>query len=88
MARWPKGFVHPPTDAQKHHYFLEDHQANLIGLLGLDVLLMYYAGRGSWWAAVLPGASVVPLTRPTTGIFPRRSCATFGEWHLTRRRWS
>jgi len=43
VARWPKGFVRPPTDDQKHRYFLEDNQSNLIGFEGLIVLLLYYA---------------------------------------------
>lgn len=42
VARWPNGFVHPPTDDQNHRYFLEDNQANLIGFAGLLVLLIYY----------------------------------------------
>ena len=42
VVRWPKGFVHPPTDDQKHHYFVEDHQAGLVGAAGLVVLLIYY----------------------------------------------
>lgn len=53
VARWPKGFVSPITDEQRHHYFLEDNQATLISLVGLVALLIYYtlvwfqAGRGT-----------------------------------------
>jgi hypothetical protein len=52
VVRWPNGFVHPPTEAQLHQYYLDDRQSNLIGLLGLGVILLYYvlvwfvAGRG------------------------------------------
>jgi len=49
VARWPKGFVHLPTDDQEHRYFLEDYQAELIGLLGLIIVLIYYAG--TWFVA-------------------------------------
>lgn len=52
VVRWPNGFVHRPTEAQEHDYFLQDNQSGLIALLGLGVILLYYilvwfvAGRG------------------------------------------
>lgn len=70
VARWPKGFVSPPTDEQKHQYFMEDNQASLIGLLGLMVALVYYAvvwfamGRGS------ARGEIIPLTEPPPGFSP------------------
>lgn len=60
VARWPKGFVSPITDEQRHHYFLEDNQASLISLVGLVVLLIYYtvgwfmAGRGPARGKITP----------------------------------
>lgn len=60
VVRWPKGFVHPPTEAQKHQYFLDDNQSGLVGLLGLGVILVYYvlvwfvAGRGRAIGETMP----------------------------------
>ena len=72
VVRWPKGFVHPPTDDQKYRYFLEDNQASLIGLVGLIVVLIYYTAAWFWRAAILPGArSYRDPNHP--GIFPCRS---------------
>lgn len=42
VVRWPKGFVSPPTDEQKHQYFLEDNRPIITGALGFVVLLIYY----------------------------------------------
>ena len=70
VARWPKGFVSPPTDAQRHQYFLEDNQASLIGLLGLMVVLIYYAI--AWFVVGRNPArgEVIPLAEPPTGFSP------------------
>jgi hypothetical protein len=70
VARWPKGFVSPITDEQRHHYFLEDHQAGLIILTGLIVLLIYYiaawflGGRGPARREDTPGSE------PPRGLSP------------------
>ncbi|HTS69430.1 MAG TPA: DUF2207 domain-containing protein [Terriglobia bacterium] len=70
VVRWPKGFVHPPTDDQKYHYFLEDNQSNLIGLAGLIVLLIYYtvvwfrAGRDA------KRGVLAPKPEPPSGFSP------------------
>jgi hypothetical protein len=70
VVRWPKGFVHPPTEAQKHQYFLDDNQSGLVGLLGLGVILVYYvlvwfvAGRGH------VTGETVPRSRPPRGFSP------------------
>ena len=70
VARWPKGFVRPPTDNQKYRYFLEDHQASLVGLLGLMVVLLYYAG--AWLVAGRnpAGGEIIPSSEPPRGFSP------------------
>ena len=70
VARWPKGFVSPPTDAQRHQYFLEDNQASLIGLLGLTVVLIYYAL--AWFVMGRDPArgEVIPRSEPPAGFSP------------------
>jgi hypothetical protein len=62
VARWPKRFVRPPTDDQKYRYFLEDHQASLIGFAGLVLVFIYYtaawflAGRDHQRGEIAPGS--------------------------------
>ncbi len=70
VVRWPKGFIQPPTDAQKFRWFLEDNRGALIGLGGLLVVLIYY---GLTWLAVGkdPAAGVImPLYQPPAGFSP------------------
>ena len=62
VVRWPNGFVHPPTDDQNYRYFLEDHQADLIGLAGLVLLLIYCAAV--WLLAGRRGARGPLGSRP------------------------
>ena len=70
VVRWPKGFVRPPTEAQKHQYFLDDNQSSLVGMLGLGVILDYYvlvwfvAGRGR------SGGETRPRSQPPPGFSP------------------
>jgi len=70
VARWPKGFVRPPTDDDKYRYFLEDHQASLIGLAGLIVVLLYYTA--AWFVAGRDPArgEIVPRSEPPQGFSP------------------
>jgi len=70
VARWPKGFVRPPTDDQKYHYFLEDNQPTLIGLAGLIVILIFYIAV--WFLAGRDpaGGEIVPISEPPRGFSP------------------
>jgi hypothetical protein len=70
VTRWPKGFVHPPTEAQEHQYFLEDHQANIVGLVGLIVVLVYYTV--AWFAVGRAPArgEIGPRSEPPRGFSP------------------
>ena len=70
VVRWPKGFVRPPTEEEKHQYFMEDHQAQLIGLLGLLVALIYYAA--AWFLAGLDPTrgEIHPESEPPRGLSP------------------
>lgn len=70
VARWPKGFVRPPTDDQKYRYFLEDNQTSVIGLLGLIVVLIYYTA--AWLLAGRDPAQgeITPRTEPPRGFSP------------------
>ncbi|HMD86441.1 MAG TPA: DUF2207 domain-containing protein [Terriglobia bacterium] len=70
VARWPKGFVSPPTDDQKYRYFLEDNQASLIGLAGLVVVLIYYTT--AWFLTGRDPArgAIAPRSEPPRGFSP------------------
>lgn len=70
VARWPKGFVHPPTDEQKHRYFLEDNQASIVGILGLLVALLYYAAAWFIVGRDPAGGGIMPRSEPPRGFSP------------------
>lgn len=70
VIRWPKGFVHSITEAQKHQYFLDDNKSGLVALLGLGILIAYYilvwfvAGRGR------TAGEMTPRSQPPRGFSP------------------
>jgi len=70
VARWPKGFVHPPTDDQKFRYFLEDYQTSLIGLMGLILVLIYYAVAWFLVGRAPAHGEVLPRSEPPRGFSP------------------
>jgi uncharacterized membrane protein YgcG len=70
VARWPKGFVHPPTDEQEHQYFLEDNRTSLIGLLGLFVVLVYYTAAWLLVGRDPARGEITPRSEPPRGFSP------------------
>jgi uncharacterized membrane protein YgcG len=70
VVRWPKGFVRPPTDEEKYHYFVEDNQATLIGIAGLIIVLIYYTV--AWFLVGRDPAKgvIVPRYEPPPGFSP------------------
>jgi uncharacterized membrane protein YgcG len=70
VVRWPKGFVRPPTDEEKFHYFVEDNQATLIGIAGLILVLIYYTV--AWLLVGRDPAKgvIVPRYEPPPGFSP------------------
>ena len=70
VARFPKGFVRPPTEAQRHQYFLEDNQASLIGFLGLTLVLIYYTFAWFLMGRDPRQGEVIPRSEPPEGFSP------------------
>ena len=70
VARWPKGFVHLPTDEQKYRYFLENYQDALVGLAGLIVTLIYYAAAWLLLGRATALGEIVPTPEPPEGFSP------------------
>jgi uncharacterized membrane protein YgcG len=72
VVGWPKGFVTPPTAAERLQFFLGDNRTALVALAGWAVLLLYYAGV---WSRVgrdpAPGPIVVRY-EPPRGLSPAR----------------
>ncbi|HKD78669.1 MAG TPA: DUF2207 domain-containing protein [Candidatus Angelobacter sp.] len=70
LVEWPKGFVAEPTAAQKRAWFIQDHKAEILGIGGLCVALLYYL---IVWVKVgrdpTPG-SIMPLYEPPNGMSP------------------
>ena len=70
VVRWPKGLVRVPTDDQKYRYFLEDHQADVIGVAGLVVLFIFYAVAWHWAGRDPAQDELVPISEPPRGFSP------------------
>ena len=67
---WPKGLIAEPTRAQKIKWFLSDNRSALIGMIGLLVVLAYYAVV---WAEVgrdPRAGTIVPLYEPPDNMSP------------------
>ncbi|HEY6970498.1 MAG TPA: DUF2207 domain-containing protein [Candidatus Angelobacter sp.] len=67
---WPKGLIAEPTRAQKIKWFLSDNRSALIGIIGLLVVLAYYAVV---WAEVgrdPKAGTIVPLYEPPDNMSP------------------
>jgi uncharacterized membrane protein YgcG len=70
VVSWPKGFVTPPTFAEKVEYFFRDNRGALVLACGLLVLLLYYLIA---WSAVGrdPAAGVImALYEPPANLSP------------------
>jgi Predicted membrane protein (DUF2207) N-terminal domain/Predicted membrane protein (DUF2207) C-terminal domain len=70
VVSWPKGFLTPPTFAQKLEYFFRDNRDALLLASGLLVLLLYYLIA---WSAVghdpAPGV-IMALYEPPANLSP------------------
>ena len=70
VLSWPKGLIAPPTPQQQWNYFLADNRMALLILLGLLLLLLYYAF--AWYAVGRDPARgvVMPLYQPPSNLSP------------------
>jgi hypothetical protein len=70
VLSWPKGFLTPPTFAQKLEYFFRDNRDALLLASGLAVLVLYYLIA---WSAVgrdpVPGV-IMALYEPPANLSP------------------
>ena len=70
VLSWPKGLIAPPTPQQQWNHFLADNRIALLILLGLLLLVLYYAFA---WNAVGRDPAcgvVVPLYQPPSNLSP------------------
>jgi hypothetical protein len=70
VVGWPKGLVTAPSREQKIHWFIADHQMELVGAGGLVVVFLYYLAT---WFVVgrdpRPG-TIMPLYEPPAEFSP------------------
>jgi len=70
VASWPKGYVTPPSSMDKVQYFLDDNRGNIVGLLGVLVILGYYL---YFWHLVgrdPKKGTIIPLFHPPAKFSP------------------
>jgi hypothetical protein len=79
VVSWPKGFVTPPTFAQKVEYFFRDNRGALVLACGLLVLLLYYLIA---WSAVGrdPAAGVIMALYEPPATFRPQKCVIWCAW--------
>ncbi|MDP8249189.1 MAG: DUF2207 domain-containing protein [Candidatus Tritonobacter lacicola] len=70
VAAWPKGFVEPPSRAEKFGYFVRDNLGAGVGGLGVLVILGYYLVTWAMAGKDPTGGTIIPLYRPPEGFSP------------------
>lgn len=67
---WPPGFVTRPSASQELSYMMADNRALVVGVIGLALLILYYA---LMWLKVgrdPAKGTIVPLYQPPSGVSP------------------
>ena len=67
---WPKGIVDEPSGTQKAAYLLRDSLANIIGLIGLLMILSYYLFAWDRVGRDPRAGPIIPLFEPPEGLSP------------------
>lgn len=70
VVEMPKGVVAPPTAEQQFGYFIEDHLAEIVGSIGLALVLVYYIA--AWWRVGRdpPKGVIFPRFEPPADLSP------------------
>ena len=69
-AAWQKGVVEPPTSAQLARYWFEDNRAFVVAMIGLLLLLAYYALAWLRVGRDPPVGTIIPMFGPPEGMSP------------------
>jgi hypothetical protein len=69
-AGWQKGLIEPPTSTQQARYWLEDNAAVAVAIVGIALLLAYYALAWSKVGRDPPSGVIIPLFGPPAGMSP------------------
>jgi uncharacterized membrane protein YgcG len=69
-AAWQKGVVEPPTPGRLLQYWLDDNRGLAVALLGLALLLAYYALAWLFAGRDPPSGTIIPLFAPPDGMSP------------------
>ena len=69
-AAWQKGVIEPPSAARQAQYWLEDNRGLVAAVLGLVLLLGYYAFAWLRVGRDPPVGTIIPLFGPPDGMSP------------------
>jgi uncharacterized membrane protein YgcG len=69
-AGWQKGLIEPPTTTQQARYWMEDNAALAVAIVGIALLLAYYALAWSKVGRDPPSGVIIPLFGPPAGMSP------------------
>ena len=67
---WPPGLVARPTEAEKLQQFFGDNQIELVGVIGICLLLMYYLGVWSKVGRDPEAGTIIPRYEPPPDLSP------------------
>ncbi len=70
VLEFPKGIITEPTAAQKLGYFAEDNRSEIIGIIGLLVILLYYIVAWSRVGRDPEKDVIFPLFEPPDNLSP------------------
>jgi Predicted membrane protein (DUF2207) N-terminal domain/Predicted membrane protein (DUF2207) C-terminal domain len=69
-AAWQKGVVEPPSSGRLAQYWLEDNRGLVAAVLGLALLIAYYAFAWLRVGRDPPSGTIIPLFAPPDGMSP------------------
>ena len=67
---WPPGLVARPTEAEKLRQFFGDNQIELVGVIGICLLLIYYLGVWSKVGRDPEAGTIIPRYEPPPDLSP------------------
>lgn len=70
VVQWPKGYVQQPSSAQLQAFWLQENAVNLLAVLGVLFVLVYFFNAWRRVGIDPPAGFIVPFAEPPQGLSP------------------